>query len=262
MKKLFIVLLLPFVLFAKGKIGVSSNVSGAYIYVDGKKKAMVGEGYTDINVDEGDRVIRVEKLSDDGEWHYKGEKKVFVGEDTYTKININAKKTATKKRAERVAQEEAEEKAKIARRLADKKEKEQNAWNAIKSSFGNSKDGRFYRSSKGVVYDSKLKLLWQDNDSAKYTKKSWRGAKSYCSSLSLAGFSDWRLPAARELLSITDLGTYNPAIKAAFRNTKSDSYWSSASYASDSSSGWVVSFKDGDAYWDVESYSYFVRCVR
>lgn len=255
MKKLFIILLLPFVLFAKGKIGVSSNVSGAYIYVDGKKKAMVGEGYTDINVDEGDRVISVEKLSDDGEWLYKGKKKVFVGEDTYTKININAKATATKKREERIAKEEAEE-------LADKQKKEQSAWNALKSSFGNSKDGRFYRSSKGVVYDSKLKLLWQDDDSAKYTKRSWSGAKSYCSSLSLAGFSDWRLPAIRELLSITDLSTYKPAIKVAFRNTKSDYYWSSTSNASDSSYAWGVRFDYGSDGRDSKSDSSFVRCVR
>ncbi len=262
MKKVFIIFILPFVLFAKGKVGVSSNVSGAYIYIDGKKKAMVGEGYTDINVEEGDRLIRVEKLSDDGEWHYFGEKKVFVGEDTYIKVNVSVSKNPTKERKERLAKQKALKEFRLAQELAEKKDKEQKAWSALKSTFGSLKDGRYYRSSKGVVYDKKAKLLWQDNDGVKYIKKSWSDAKRYCSSLSLAGFSHWRLPSQRELESIVDFSGYNPAIKRIFKNVKSDWYWSSTSNASGSSDAWDVDFKCGYSSAYGKSNSYFVRCVR
>ena len=48
----------------KGKIRVSSKPSGAYIYVDGKKKAMTGEGFTSILLEEGEHIIKVEKEGD------------------------------------------------------------------------------------------------------------------------------------------------------------------------------------------------------
>ncbi len=251
MKKIFIILLLPFVLFAKGKIGIISDLDGAYIYVDDKKITVVGKGYTDIKVQEGERFIRIEKLSDDGKWRYVGEKKVFVGTDTYTKVKIDTQKHPTHKR-----------KQKLAKKKIDKKEKKQRAWALLKASFVSSGDGRYYRSNQGVVYDKKVQLLWQDSDSVRHMKKSWNGAKEYCSDLNLTGFDDWRMPSQEELRSIVDFSRYNPAIKKVFKNVKSDYYWSSTSVSSDLSDAWSVGFEYGGDNAYAKSNSLFVRCVR
>ncbi len=105
-------------------------------------------------------------------------------------------------------------------------------------------------------------LLWQDNKDTIKVKKSWSDANSYCSSLSLAGFDDWRLPSIEELLSITDLNRYNPAIKSVFKNAKSDYYWSSTANASVTSDAWYVGFHYGNADWSFKSKTNSVRCVR
>ena len=83
---------------AKGKIRVSTDREGAYIYVNGKKKAMSGEGYTNILLPEGEYKIKVEKFSNDGNWIYRGVKKVFVGADTSTKVTVKTKKIPTEKK--------------------------------------------------------------------------------------------------------------------------------------------------------------------
>ncbi|MCP4113742.1 MAG: SUMF1/EgtB/PvdO family nonheme iron enzyme [Desulfobacteraceae bacterium] len=86
----------------KGKIRVSADREGAYIYVNGKKKAMTGEGYTSILLHEGEYEIKVEKKSDDGNWVYRGVKKVFVGEDTSTKIDIKTEKFPSEKQKKQI----------------------------------------------------------------------------------------------------------------------------------------------------------------
>lgn len=106
-------------------------------------------------------------------------------------------------------------------------------------------------------------LTWQDNQSAKSVKMRWGNAKEYCSSLSHAGFNDWRLPSIEELRSIVDFTRYNPSIKKAFNHTAIDDlYWSSTVGADNSSYAWFVNFSYGydDRY--VNSYPYYVRCVR
>ncbi len=226
------------IFFSKGKVGISSNVNGAYIYIDGEKKAVIVEGYTDMDVEGGDRLIRVERISDDGEWRYFGEKKVFVKKNTYTKVYINTRK------------------------YLNKNDKNQKAWNALAKTLNTSQDRRYYRSSKGVVYDKKTQLLWQDDEDAKKVKKSWNDANSYCSLLNLLGFSDWRLPSQKELKSIVDFSRYNLTIRKAFKNVKSDWYWSSTDSESDIGRALSVHFNSGDDYWYGKSTAYSVRCVR
>lgn len=88
-KKLTLILLVfATVLYAgKGKIRVASDMQGAYVYVDGKKKAMTGEGFSSILLEEGDYTIKVVKPKDKY-MGYMAEKRVFVGEDTSTKISF------------------------------------------------------------------------------------------------------------------------------------------------------------------------------
>ena len=62
-----------------------------------------------------------------------------------------------------------------------------------------------------------------------------------------AGHRDWRMPNVKELQSIVDYSTFNPAIASSFSGlTAAGSYWSSTSYANFPSDAWLVFFGDGD----------------
>jgi hypothetical protein len=113
----------------------------------------------------------------------------------------------------------------------------------------------------GTVNDLNTGLMWQQATSS-YTMN-WASAGSHCSGLSLAGHSDWRLPAVDELQSIVDYGELNPVIDTtAFPGTQSSGYWSSTTSVSYTSSAWPVSFSSGHVADGSESNSYGVRCVR
>ncbi len=138
-----------------------------------------------------------------------------------------------------------------------------------------------------VVKDDVYKLMWQDSygndvsplvipsieDPNSHDKRmTYAEAVHYCDDLNFAGYDDWRLPTANELLSITDDTRVKPAINKAFENVAyvtNDKdkksyfwYWSQTKYAGDSSRAWVVDFGNGSGGWDDVSSRYFVRCVR
>jgi hypothetical protein len=115
-----------------------------------------------------------------------------------------------------------------------------------------------------TVTDNVTGLTWQQTiSSSTYT---WPQAASYCQTLSYGGLSGWRLPTTRELLSIVDLTTSNPAIdQTYFPNTPSNDFWAGTPYGNNAGSGsaWFVGFTDGDAFFsDMTAYNYYVRCVR
>jgi len=114
-----------------------------------------------------------------------------------------------------------------------------------------------------VLNDSTTGLTWQDNSAVENTKMSWTEAISYCSDLSLAGESDWRLPSIKELQSIVDVSRYKPAIQKGFKNVNtSDRYWSSSVYVSSTKYAWSVNFRNGSTDSYNKADEYYVRCVR
>ena len=113
-----------------------------------------------------------------------------------------------------------------------------------------------------VFVDSKTGLTWQDNSAVKETKMTWQDAKSYCSELSLGGYSDWRLPNIKELQSIVDISRYNPAIKKGFKYVSTYEYWSSSVSVLNTKYAWVVDFKNGFTNSNDKTDKYYVRCVR
>jgi hypothetical protein len=119
-----------------------------------------------------------------------------------------------------------------------------------------------YTIANGTVYDTKTKLTWQQAiPSSTYTQA---GAASYCSTLGLNG-ATWRLPTAKELLSIVDIsvGAPGPTIdSSAFPSTPANFFWSSTPYAGTSGSAWYVGFDDGGTGYGVVSNTDSVRCVR
>lgn len=94
-------------------------------------------------------------------------------------------------------------------------------------------------------------------------------ASSYVSSVNatgLCGFNDWRLPTADELQSIVNYGVAYPGPTVDgnwFLNTQDWAYWTSSSYAGDSSKfAWVYYFDYGDAFNHLRDENFYVRLVR
>lgn len=114
-----------------------------------------------------------------------------------------------------------------------------------------------------VWTDSKTGLTWQDNNASKTTKLVWEEAKNYCTNLNLAGEENWRLPNIKELQSIVNVNSYNPAIKKGFKHVNTlDNYWSSSSFVSHDEGAWIVYFKNGNINANYKTVKFYVRCVR
>ena len=74
----------------------------------------------------------------------------------------------------------------------------------------------------------------------------WNSAIDYCNNLDFEGYTDWRIPNIRELQSITNYGSDDPAIVVGwFNNNKSNLYWSSTTVAYNTAWAWGVYLKDG-----------------
>ncbi len=129
---------------------------------------------------------------------------------------------------------------------------------------GGQKSAGLMDNGNGTVTDRGSGLMWQQGEGG---LMAWADALSYCGSLSLGEYTDWRLPNIKELESIVDFTNYSPAINTAFfPNAQSDLYLSSTTtttaYGS-TSSVLDVSFHDGliDGY-NTKAQDDYVRCVR
>ncbi len=78
----------------------------------------------------------------------------------------------------------------------------------------------------------------------------WNSAVDRCRNLIAGGYSDWRLPNAKELESIVHYGEIYPAVdEIFFPNTKNERYWSSTTYSSASRAfAFGIDFRGGYFY--------------
>ena len=81
----------------------------------------------------------------------------------------------------------------------------------------------FVDNSDETITDNATGLMWQQADDGQ--TRDWENALIYAESLTLAGYSDWRLPNAKELQSIVDYNrcpdiTNSPAISPLFSTTE------------------------------------------
>lgn len=118
-----------------------------------------------------------------------------------------------------------------------------------------------------VVIDLATGLMWAaDGNSVACSSGNaiiWDLASTHCDGLGFAGFDDWRLPNAKELMSIIDYALGTPAIKQPpFANTKSSRYWSSTTRQGSIIYAWDVDFSDGIVWYGVKAGSNYVRPVR
>ena len=117
----------------------------------------------------------------------------------------------------------------------------------------------------GTVTDLRTGLIWQQSDDG--VARSWQGAIDYCSALSLAEKSDWRLPTIKELFSISDLTRLSPSADPVFSvsDVYNGEYWSSTTDASYPVTAYEVNFIDGSyrrSSKDYEPAYSYARCVR
>ncbi len=117
----------------------------------------------------------------------------------------------------------------------------------------------FTNNGNGTVTDTGTGLMWQQATGSNGAAITWKATLAYCENMSLAGYTDWRLPNIRELASLND--TVNGIDRGYFPDTKS-----APEYSSSSSVGnlvWAVSFSsDNGTNTYSKSNSYYVRCVR
>ena len=122
----------------------------------------------------------------------------------------------------------------------------------------------FTDNGDGTVTDSGTELMWQQGDDG--IERNWGDALSHCEGLSLAGYSDWKLPDIKELESITiDTATADsPSIDTTFfPNANLLSYWSATTTAESAAGAWYVSFSNGGWVFSyLKTYIRYVRCVR
>lgn len=85
----------------------------------------------------------------------------------------------------------------------------------------------------------------------------WSDAKAYAASLG----DGWRLPTVKELLSLVDYETHNPACSV-FPDCPSEWFWSSSPVSGSTTYAWFVDFINGYPSYSAVCNTYRVRCVR
>ncbi len=111
---------------------------------------------------------------------------------------------------------------------------------------GNTEYGKnnFSGNGNGTISDNATGLIWMQDDNGQALD--WENALSYAENFEFAGYSDWRLPNAKELQSIIDYSrspstTNSPAIDPLFNCTRITNeegnddypfYWTSTTHAS------------------------------
>jgi hypothetical protein len=117
--------------------------------------------------------------------------------------------------------------------------------------------------ASNCIVDNLTGLMWLKNPPADMT--AWAEAITFCEGLDggsgRGGYSDWRLPNVKELLSLIDFGQFNPALPIGhpFISPRLSTYndvacWSSTSYETtydvDAGKAWCVYIINGDLLYN------------
>lgn len=130
----------------------------------------------------------------------------------------------------------------------------------------------FVDKGDGTVFHRATGILWQKNLDGTYH---WEDAISYCESLTLAGFDDWRLPNANEAMTIVKEDVQQPTVDLTFfpddQVIVDGQYWTSTAWYRSSTpnqKAMVLDLRGGrvlavySTSGDENKYKHKARCMR
>jgi Protein of unknown function (DUF1566)/Secretion system C-terminal sorting domain len=119
----------------------------------------------------------------------------------------------------------------------------------------------FINNGNGTTTDKLTNLIWQQipfSDSL-----TWEQALVSAEALTLAGFSDWRLPNIKELQSISEETFGNPSISPTyFSGVTTGHYWSSTSLPNQTTRAWYLDNLFGITTYEPKTSRLRFVCVR
>lgn len=96
----------------------------------------------------------------------------------------------------------------------------------------------YFLNGDGTLTDTVTSMMWQQADGGEMT---FENAQLYCDTLTLGGYTDWRLPNCHELFSIFNHDNANPALDTIyFTKTMAEYWWSHQLQANDTNKIWVT----------------------
>jgi len=117
---------------------------------------------------------------------------------------------------------------------------------------------RFIDNGDGTVTDRLTCLIWvKDGAIISGGTHDWYGALTFCNTLNFAGHQDWRMPNAREMLSLIDYEMYGPALPAdnPFQNVSIHRYWTSTTDNENDDDAFAVYIRYGNIWQNLKSDS-------
>jgi formylglycine-generating enzyme required for sulfatase activity len=120
---------------------------------------------------------------------------------------------------------------------------------------------RFQDNGDSTVTDRTTGLMWQKFQSP--TMMAWEDALRYGESLSMGGYSDWRVPNIKEIQSLNDASRSNPSVdQTFFPAVVTGKYWSSTTQFNASTRAWYIDFAYGITTYELKTISLNLLCVR
>ncbi len=120
---------------------------------------------------------------------------------------------------------------------------------------------QFTNNGNGTIKDNLTGLTWQQAPHP--DSLTWENALNYAESLTIGGFTDWRLPNIKELQSISDEKLVNPSVSTTFFPAIGvKKYWSSTTLANQPTRAWYLFTQLGITTYDLKTLRLPVLCVR